>query len=212
MGWHGALWSLRSGHGASSATGLPERPTGYARGHPAGTPAPCPAPAARDERACHRRPGRGRPVYRSSGADRGDCPDVQGHRSRLAGGDGNSPLADQRRRSRTRSTLPCTSRVQEDRRQDDPARRVNGAQWHGSLEVDFGPLILDGSEWWAHAACRGSSTLFYRGDRVSQATAVAVCRGCPVRVDCEAETRRVEGSGRRSGVRAGFTPQERRGW
>jgi len=92
--------------------------------------------------------------------------------------------------------------------------RKNGPQWRQRwvTEVDFGPILLDVPLWWSQAVCRGQQALFYSERRVDQAQAVAICRTCPVLSECESETRSVEVSGRRFGVRAGYTPEQRKGW
>jgi hypothetical protein len=78
------------------------------------------------------------------------------------------------------------------------------------------PVVQRGrrvTDWSEAAACRGLLPLFYSDDPFSRGVALAICRECRVRGDCELETRRVErGAWTRFGVRAGFTPEERRGW
>ena len=63
-------------------------------------------------------------------------------------------------------------------------------------------------------ACRDRSQLFFSGASFDQELAVAICkRECTVRVECEAETRVLETLVQdRFGVRAGYTPEQRRGW
>jgi hypothetical protein len=76
--------------------------------------------------------------------------------------------------------------------------------------VTAAPLSPD--DWTTSAACRGRLSLFYADDAVSKAVAVAICAGCRVRLDCEAETRRIERPWLRFGIRAGATPEQRRAW
>jgi hypothetical protein len=66
--------------------------------------------------------------------------------------------------------------------------------------------------WSEAAACKGRMRLFYAEDRFSQDLAVAICRSCAVRPDCELETRRTERPWLTYGVRAGFTQEQRRAW
>jgi WhiB family redox-sensing transcriptional regulator len=73
--------------------------------------------------------------------------------------------------------------------------------------------------WWTQAACRGVDVdLFFKPDkheafdkaerRRREGAAKALCRSCPVTASCLAEAIRV---GDRYGIRAGLTPEERRG-
>jgi hypothetical protein len=64
-------------------------------------------------------------------------------------------------------------------------------------------------DWLGRAACRGRTQLFYASDDFSHQVAVAICQRCPVRPECEDETRRFEATSRvrRFGVRAGFTAE-----
>jgi Transcription factor WhiB len=78
--------------------------------------------------------------------------------------------------------------------------------------IDLGQFLYDVPGWWEQASCRGCTALFYRNDRMSQMVAASICQSCPVLAECEVETRRIEMSGRRFGVRAGFTPEERAAW
>lgn len=63
-------------------------------------------------------------------------------------------------------------------------------------------------EWRRHALCRGlDGNIFFPERGHSMLPAYAVCRGCPVRMEClEAAVR----SGDRWGIRGGFTPEERK--
>ena len=74
-------------------------------------------------------------------------------------------------------------------------------------DLDLLPLGLP--DWHTEAACAGRTTLFYASDKVSEAIAIAVCRRCPVRVECLAEAQRIEATGLRWGVRAGLRPADR---
>jgi hypothetical protein len=66
------------------------------------------------------------------------------------------------------------------------------------------------SSWVQLAACRGHDTrLWFSTDRFDQAVAVAVCRRCPVRVQCLAEAVKLEADGQPFGVRGGLTAAER---
>jgi WhiB family redox-sensing transcriptional regulator len=67
--------------------------------------------------------------------------------------------------------------------------------------------------WRDVAACRGQPTSWFfaeRGGVPTTANALAICRGCPVRLDCLDDALAFEAGERVAfGVRAGFTAAER---
>jgi hypothetical protein len=66
--------------------------------------------------------------------------------------------------------------------------------------------------WKAMADCRGRTRLFYSDTGASQRIAIAICKACPVRQQCEAEVRATERADNRFGVIAGFTANQRDHW
>lgn len=65
------------------------------------------------------------------------------------------------------------------------------------------------SGWRAFAACRGQGPLFFAGDVVSQAIAVAICRTCGVLDACRADVMATESPDDRFGIVAGLTARQR---
>lgn len=62
--------------------------------------------------------------------------------------------------------------------------------------------------WQDLAACRGTEVDYFSARPDAVAAAVALCRSCPVRVDCLVEDLGTPGAWR-FGVRAGLVPDER---
>lgn len=69
------------------------------------------------------------------------------------------------------------------------------------------------TDWTDHAACHGRPTSWWypgRGDTFSTEVALSICRACPVRRQCLAETLEVEGeTGERYGIFGALTPSQR---
>ena len=98
-----------------------------------------------------------------------------------------------------------------------PMHDATTMRWRGRALVRTDNQDPQRSEWTARAACRGHVAEFFpepteagTGTTGSYDTARAICADCPVAVECLAEADAIERTGRRHGMRAVLTPNERR--
>ena len=98
-----------------------------------------------------------------------------------------------------------------------PARMrstADAVSWQGRARCGGPAVLVTGMDisWRARAACRGADTNLFFVERsdpdaiAKRATARSICRGCPVRAECEHAGRREP-----IGMWGGLTAEERRG-